>query len=102
MKCRLQIPKRIQHRVLEIIESIMKNYLTQYITISYTGWSKNVTSNADSHYAHMLVLIVLEHWNTFGINGSPTHHFESISHDNSFLSYHPFEFSQRNFTSHRH
>ncbi|XP_055313832.1 alpha-L-iduronidase [Sitodiplosis mosellana] len=58
-----------------------------------SGWSKNVTSYADVHYAHMLVSIVLQHWNSF-IKG-PLKQLDSISHDNSFLSYHPFEFEQR-------
>lgn len=58
-----------------------------------SGWSKNVTSYADVHYAHMLVSIVFEHWTAFlsGLLGR----LESISHDNSFLSYHPLEFEQR-------
>lgn len=57
------------------------------------GWSKNITSYTDVHYAHMLASIIFQHWNAhlLGLlNG-----FESISHDNSFLSYPPFEFSQR-------
>lgn len=58
-----------------------------------SGWSKNVTSYADVHYAHILVQIVLQHWNAF-IEG-PLVRLVSISHDNSFLSYHPFEFEQR-------
>lgn len=58
-----------------------------------SGWSKNVTSYADVHYAHALVSIVFQHWNAF-LNG-PLKSLDSISHDNSFLSYHPFEFEQR-------
>lgn len=57
------------------------------------GWSKNVTSYADVHYAHTLVSIVFQHWNAF--SKGPLKHLDSISHDNSFLSYHPFEFEQR-------
>lgn len=58
-----------------------------------SGWSKNVTSYADVHYAHMLASIIFQHWNAnlMGV----LHRLESISHDNSFLSYHPFEFDQR-------
>lgn len=58
-----------------------------------SGWSKNVTSYADASYAHMLVSTVLQHWNAF-LMGS-LRRLESISHDNAFLSYHPFEFDQR-------
>lgn len=58
-----------------------------------SGWSKNVTAYADVHYAHMLISTVFEHWTAY-LNGA-LKRFESISHDNSFLSYHPFEFEQR-------
>lgn len=58
-----------------------------------SNWAKNVTSYADVTYAHMIVSIVLQHWTAF-IEGS-LENLESISHDNSFLSYHPFEFEQR-------
>lgn len=58
-----------------------------------SGWSRNVTLYADVHYSHMLLSIVFQHWNAYSMG--LLHQFESISHDNSFLSYHPFEFSQR-------
>lgn len=58
-----------------------------------SGWSKNVTLYADVHYAYILLTIVFQHWNAYLLG--LLHQFESISHDNSFLSYHPFEFSQR-------
>lgn len=58
-----------------------------------SGWSKDITSYADVHYAHMLASIVFQHWNAH-LSGL-LHQLESISHDNSFLSYPPFEFSQR-------
>lgn len=58
-----------------------------------SGWSKNITSYADAHYAHTLTSIVFQHWNAY-LSGQ-IHRFQSISHDNSFLSYHPYEFSQR-------
>lgn len=62
-----------------------------------SGWSTNVTSYADVHYAHTIVSIVLQHWNAF-LKGS-LKNLDSISHDNSFLSYHPFEFEQRTMLS---
>lgn len=58
-----------------------------------SGWSKSLKSNADVHYAHALMSIVLQHWNAY-VEGS-LNGLDSISHDNSFLSYHPFEFEQR-------
>lgn len=57
------------------------------------GWSRNLTTNANVHYAHTLIKIVFQHWN--GIFDGQLKNLESISHDNSFLSYHPFEFEQR-------
>lgn len=58
-----------------------------------SGWSKNLSSNADVSYANSLTSIVFDHWNALYKNRLP--HLESISHDNSFLSYHPYEFEQR-------
>lgn len=58
-----------------------------------SGWSKALKSNADVHYAHALISVVLQHWNAY-VGGS-LNGLDSISHDNSFLSYHPFEFEQR-------
>lgn len=85
---------------IELLEFFRKKY-PNLVDMPYanteadpsSGWSKNVTSYADVHYAHMIVSIVLEHWNAL-IKG-PLKRLESISHDNSFLSYHPFEFEQR-------
>lgn len=44
-------------------------------------------------YANQLVHIILSHWNA--IYRSKLPHLLDISHDNAFLSYHPFEFEQR-------
>lgn len=58
-----------------------------------TGWSTPLRMNQGFKYAKELVLNVMMHW-----NASQSNHFknfESISHDNAFLSYHPHEFSQR-------
>lgn len=57
------------------------------------GWSKNVTSNTNVQYANSLIEIVFQHWNA--IYDRSMGGLDSISHDNSFLSYHPFEFEQR-------
>lgn len=58
-----------------------------------SGWSRNITTNADVHYAHSLTSIVLQHWNAYSTG--TLRRLDSISNDNAFLSYHPFEFSQR-------
>lgn len=49
--------------------------------------------NADVRYAVTLVNIVLLHWNAKYQTVLPT--LDSISHDNAFISYHPYEFYQR-------
>lgn len=58
-----------------------------------SGWSKPVNPYADVHYANILINIVFEHWNA--MNSGTLNQLDSISHDNAFLSYHPYEFVQR-------
>lgn len=58
-----------------------------------TGWSKPLTSNTNVQYANQLLHIVLSHWNA--IYREQLSRLIDISHDNAFLSYHPFEFEQR-------
>lgn len=58
-----------------------------------SGWSKPLPQNADVRYAVTLVNIVLEHWQA-KYHGSLAN-LTGISHDNAFLSYHPYEFEQR-------
>lgn len=52
-----------------------------------------MTNNSDIRYAITLVDIVFQYWNMKFAN--ILEDIESISHDNAFLSYHPYEFSQR-------
>lgn len=59
----------------------------------FAGWSKNVPSNANVFYAHTLATIVFDHWSA--IYSGRLANIQFISHDNSFLSYHPYEFEQR-------
>lgn len=59
----------------------------------FAGWSKSVPSNANVFYAHALTSIVFDHWQAI-ISGR-LNNLAFISHDNSFLSYHPYEFEQR-------
>lgn len=59
----------------------------------FAGWSTNVPSNANVFYAHTLASIVFDHWRA--ISSGRLKNLEFISHDNSFLSYHPYEFEQR-------
>lgn len=58
-----------------------------------TGWSKPLPMNSDIRYAVTLVKTVLLHWNVKYNHILPT--LDSVSHDNGFISYHPYEFDQR-------
>lgn len=58
-----------------------------------TGWSKPLPMNSDVVYAVTLVNTVLLHWNAKYDNVLPL--LDSISNDNGFISYHPYEFYQR-------
>lgn len=58
-----------------------------------SGWSKSYPVYADVRYAVILILTVLQHWQASYTKVLQS--LESISHDNAFLSYHPFEFQQR-------
>lgn len=56
-------------------------------------WSEPRDFQADSRYAVILVETVLGHWQA-KLDGR-MEHLESISHDNSFLNFHPSFFTQR-------
>lgn len=58
-----------------------------------SGWSTPLEMNADVQYAATLVRTILLHWNA-KFNRTMSNLME-ISHDNAFLSYHPYEFTQR-------
>ncbi|XP_058461976.1 alpha-L-iduronidase [Malaya genurostris] len=57
------------------------------------GWSTPREFQSNLKYGVILVSTVLQHW-AAKYNGLYSN-LESISHDNGFLSYHPFEFDQR-------
>lgn len=50
-------------------------------------------------YAVAVVEIILDHWKAH-LCFKEFRNFESLSHDNAFLSYHPYEFSQRTLLAH--
>ncbi|XP_055384565.1 alpha-L-iduronidase [Condylostylus longicornis] len=58
------------------------------------GWSTPRKFQSDIQYAADLVKIVLEHW-AMKLETKEFVNLESISHDNAFMSYHPYEFNQR-------
>lgn len=84
----------------KLIESISKMY-PKLSHLPYanteadpsTGWSRPVDAHADVRYANTLISIVLQHWNALW--REDLSRFDSLSHDNAFLSYHPYEFQQR-------
>lgn len=61
------------------------------------GWSHPLPGNANVQYAAALVETVLLHWSARvdATNAERLPHLSDISHDNAFVSYHPFEFEQR-------
>lgn len=68
-----------------------------------TGWSHPLTGNANVEYAAVLVENVLLHWTALrGDNngGGFLPQLAGLSHDNAFLSYHPYEFDQRTVLAH--
>lgn len=60
-----------------------------------SGWSKPLNSYSNLDYAIILMEIVFEHWNLQFQSEHNIPTIESISHDNAFLSYYPYEFYQR-------
>lgn len=84
----------------KLIESISKMYpKLSHLPYANTeadpssGWSRPVDAYADVRYANTLISIVLQHWNALW--REDLSRFNSLSHDNAFLSYHPYEFQQR-------
>lgn len=59
-----------------------------------TGWSIPLESNTGIDYAREVVSNIFYHWTALN-RGHSGRRLESISQDNAFLSYHPFEFNQR-------
>lgn len=63
------------------------------------GWSTPREFQADVRYGVTLISTVIQHLQAKVANG-PLSRLESISHDNAFLSYHPYEFTQRTLLAH--
>lgn len=60
------------------------------------GWSHPLPGNANVQYAAALIENVLLHWRArVATNPQQLPQLSGISHDNAFVSYHPFEFEQR-------
>lgn len=59
-----------------------------------TGWAIPLDENKGIDYAREVISNVFYHWTALN-RGHSGRRLESISQDNAFLSYHPFEFSQR-------
>lgn len=58
------------------------------------GWDTPRDFQSDVRYAATLIATVMQHWQA-KLEGGVLAQLESLSHDNAFLSYHPYEFSQR-------
>uniref|UniRef100_A0AAG5DKV8 Alpha-L-iduronidase n=1 Tax=Anopheles atroparvus TaxID=41427 RepID=A0AAG5DKV8_ANOAO len=60
------------------------------------SWSTGRPFQADVRYAAILFSIVAQHWDAMADTADPFgQQFRFLSHDNAFLSYHPYEFEQR-------
>ncbi|XP_022361572.1 alpha-L-iduronidase [Enhydra lutris kenyoni] len=63
------------------------------------GWSLPQPWRADVTYAAMVVKVIAQHQNLLLANTSSAMHYELLSNDNAFLSYHPHYFTQRTLTA---
>uniref|UniRef100_A0A182VTA0 Uncharacterized protein n=1 Tax=Anopheles minimus TaxID=112268 RepID=A0A182VTA0_9DIPT len=59
------------------------------------GWSTARPFQADVRYAAMLFSIVTQHWLAIATDDAFGRRLRFLSHDNAFLSYHPYVFEQR-------
>lgn len=64
-----------------------------------SGWSTPRSFHSDVRYAISIISIIFDHW-TAMLNTNEFKNLQFISHDNAFLSYHPYEFSQRTLFAH--
>ncbi|XP_011178361.1 alpha-L-iduronidase isoform X2 [Zeugodacus cucurbitae] len=96
--------------VLEASRKLLKKIYGNYANINMlpvsndeadpiAGWSTPQDFYEDVRYAAKLVYIVFLHWHA-KLNFREFKYLESISHDNAFISYHPFEFTQRTLLAH--
>ncbi|XP_013118264.1 alpha-L-iduronidase isoform X2 [Stomoxys calcitrans] len=89
-----------------ILSKIYKNYpqlkkfpISNDEADPVSGWSTPREFQEDVRYAKTLIEIVMQYWSAKLKSGTLSQ-LESISHDNAFLSYHPYEFSQRTLLAH--
>ncbi|XP_050095136.1 alpha-L-iduronidase [Anopheles aquasalis] len=93
--------------VLSSTQQLMEDLFSRFPNIRRMGfandeadpvasWSTARPFQADVRYATMLFSIVAQHWSAMAdTNGTLLASFRFLSHDNAFLSYHPYEFEQR-------
>lgn len=64
------------------------------------GWSKDEEWRADATYAAMVTKVIGQHQNIFISNSeSPMTNFSLLSNDNGFLSWYPYQFTERTLTA---
>ncbi|XP_053957949.1 alpha-L-iduronidase [Anastrepha ludens] len=96
--------------VLETSRQLLKSIYAKYDNIKsmpvsndeadpIAGWSTPQDYHEDVRYAAKLVFIMFLHWRA-KLELREFKNLESISHDNAFISYHPFEFAQRTLLAH--
>ncbi|XP_023293620.2 alpha-L-iduronidase [Lucilia cuprina] len=91
--------KLLLKRIYEKYPNLQKLPISNDESDPISGWSTPRNFQADVRYAVTIVNIILEHWKA-KLTHTLFSKLETISHDNAFLSYHPYEFSQRTLLAH--
>ncbi|KNC34133.1 hypothetical protein FF38_08306 [Lucilia cuprina] len=91
--------KLLLKRIYEKYPNLQKLPISNDESDPISGWSTPRNFQADVRYAVTIVNIILEHWEA-KLTHTLFSKLETISHDNAFLSYHPYEFSQRTLLAH--
>ncbi|XP_037810973.1 alpha-L-iduronidase [Lucilia sericata] len=91
--------KHLLKKIYEKYPNLQKLPISNDESDPISGWSTPRNFQADVRYAVTLVNIILEHWKV-KLTNTLFSKLETISHDNAFLSYHPYEFSQRTLLAH--
>ncbi|XP_069119455.1 alpha-L-iduronidase-like [Argopecten irradians] len=97
--------KNIIYGEIKTIEKIQKSYPSLGEKPFYNdegdplvGWSKSEVWRADATYAAMVTKVIGQHQNIIlrgGTKGAQMFNFSLLSNDNAFLSWYPYQFTQR-------
>ncbi|XP_075151894.1 alpha-L-iduronidase [Haematobia irritans] len=91
--------KFLVSKIFEMFPQLRKMPFSNDEADPTSGWSIPREFHEDVRYAIILVGIIARYWNA-KLNNDIFSNMETISHDNAFLSFHPYEFSQRTLLAH--